>query len=216
MKHLLFAIAFAYLAQSIPAQEYKDFGKDRLNSSPRHGEWVDIKSGDRTIKAFVVYPERKDKAPAVLVIQEIFGLTDWVRAVADQLAEAGYVAIAPDLLSGAGPNGGGTAELAANDGVRKAINSLPAAQVTTDLDAVADYVKALPACNGKLVVRASVGAAGKRSGTRLTIPNSKPLSCSTAWHPLNRRSSRTFNVQFTGSTPETMPGSVPPSRKQPS
>ena len=63
------------------AEEIKDFGRDRLNNSPRHADWVDIKSGDRTIKAFVVYPERKDKAPAVLVITEIFGLTDWVRSL---------------------------------------------------------------------------------------------------------------------------------------
>src|SRR6266481_4239534 len=100
MKHLLFAVAFACLAQSLPAQEYKDFGKDRLNSSPRHGEWIDLKSGDRTIKAFVVYPERKDKAPAVLVIQEIFGLTDWLRSLCDELAENGVIAIAPDFLNG--------------------------------------------------------------------------------------------------------------------
>ena len=100
MKHLLFAIALASVAASIRAEEYKDFGKERLNNSPRHGEWVDIKSGDRTIKAFVVYPERKDKAPAVLVIQEIFGLTDWLRSMCDELAENGVIAIAPDFLNG--------------------------------------------------------------------------------------------------------------------
>ena len=61
MKRVVFALIFIFIAQSLSAQEFKDFGKDRLNSSPRHGEWVDIKSGDSTIKAFVVYPERKDK-----------------------------------------------------------------------------------------------------------------------------------------------------------
>ena len=100
MKHLLFAIALACVAASIRAEEYKDFGKERLNNSPRHGEWVDIKPGDRTIKAFVVYPERKDKVPAVLVIQEIFGLTDWLRSMCDELAENGVIAIAPDFLNG--------------------------------------------------------------------------------------------------------------------
>src|SRR6058998_1412959 len=100
MKRAIFAAAFILVAHSLPAQEYKDFGKDRLNSSPRHGEWVDIKSGDRTIKAFIVYPERKDKAPAVLVISEIFGLTDWVRSLCDELAENGIIAIAPDLHGG--------------------------------------------------------------------------------------------------------------------
>ena len=94
----------------------------------------------------------KDKATAVLVIHEIFGLTDWVRGVTDQLAEAGYIAIAPDLLSGTAPGGGGTAELGGNDAVRKAISSLPADQITADLKAVADYVRKLPACNGKVAV----------------------------------------------------------------
>lgn len=132
-----------------PAQEW---ATARLNKSPRHLEWVKVKQGNREVNCFVAYPEVKDKAPAVIVIHEIFGLTDWVRGVADQLAEAGYVAIAPDLLSGTAPNGGGTAELGGNEGVRKAISSLPAAQITADLNAVADYVKGLPACNGKLVV----------------------------------------------------------------
>ena len=97
---LLVAFACVFLAQSLYAEEMKDFGRDRLNSSPRHAEWVDIKSGDRTIKAFVVYPESKNKTPVVLVISEIFGLTDWVRSLCDELAENGVIAIAPDLHSG--------------------------------------------------------------------------------------------------------------------
>src|SRR5881398_565162 len=99
MKHFVFALVL--LAGSVfAAEEIKDFGRDRLNSSPRHGEWIDIKSGQRTIKAFVVYPERKDKAPVVLVIQEIFGLTDWLRRLCDELAENGVITIAPDFLNG--------------------------------------------------------------------------------------------------------------------
>src|SRR5437899_11931494 len=100
MKHIIGIFILMFAAQALLTQEYKDFGKERLNSSPRHGEWVDIKSGERTIKAFVVYPERKDKAPAVLVIQEIFGLTDWLRCMCDELAENGLIAIAPDFLNG--------------------------------------------------------------------------------------------------------------------
>jgi carboxymethylenebutenolidase len=87
-----------------------------------------------------------------VVIHEIFGLTDWVRLVADQLAEAGYIAIAPDLLSGMGPKGGGTSELGGDDAVRRAIMSLPTDQVTADLNAVTAYVAKLPACNGKVAV----------------------------------------------------------------
>src|SRR5256885_11905433 len=144
MKHLLFAVAFACLASSIPAQEFKDFGKERLNNSPRHGEWVDIKSGGRMIKAFVVYPERKDKAPAVLVIQEIFGLTDWVRSMCDELAENGVIAIAPDFLNGQ--------KFEDADGARKAISAVTEGQVKSVLDATADYALKILACNGTLAV----------------------------------------------------------------
>jgi carboxymethylenebutenolidase len=132
-----------------PAQ---DWAKARLEKSPRHGEWVSVKHGTREVKCFITYPEVKDKATAVVVIHEIFGLTDWVRGVTDQLAEAGYIAIAPDLLSGAGPGGGGTEALGGADAVRKAISSLKPEQVTADLDAIAAYVSKLPACNGKVAV----------------------------------------------------------------
>src|SRR5262245_33230936 len=81
----------------------QDFAKKKLEGSPRHGEWVKVKHGTREVSAWVVYPEIKEKAPVVLVIHEIFGLADWVRLVTDELAEAGYIAIAPDLLSGKGP-----------------------------------------------------------------------------------------------------------------
>src|SRR6267143_3746908 len=123
----------------------QDWAKERLNKSPRHGEWVDLKSGERTIKAFVVYPESKNKTPAVLVIHEIFGLTDWIRGVCDQLAENGDIAIAPDLLSGQ--------KYEDVDGARKAISALPKEQIKADLDATADYALAkIPACNGTLAV----------------------------------------------------------------
>src|SRR4051812_27222316 len=75
----------------------------RLEKSPRHQEWVQVKHGDRSVQAFIVYPEVKDKALTVLVIHENRGLNDWARAVADRLAENGYIAIAPDLLTGAAP-----------------------------------------------------------------------------------------------------------------
>src|ERR687895_884126 len=97
MKRILVAFVFVLWFSTLSAQ---DWAKARLEKSSRHGEWVEFKSGERTIKAFVVFPERKEKAPVVLVIHEIFGLTDWVRGVCDQLAEAGVIAIAPDLLSG--------------------------------------------------------------------------------------------------------------------
>jgi carboxymethylenebutenolidase len=144
MKRIGVAIAAFVLAESSPAQEYKDFGKDRLNSSPRHGEWIDLKSGDRTIKAFVVYPESKNKTPVVLVIQEIFGLTDWLRSLCDELAENGVIAIAPDLLSGQKYEDG--------DAAGKATHALLKEQVISDLNAAADYALKISACNGTLAV----------------------------------------------------------------
>ena len=139
----------ALLGASVSAQ---DWAKARLEKSPRHLEWVKVKHGNREVNCFIAYPEVKDKATAVIVIHEIFGLTDWARGVTDQLAAAGYIAIAPDLLSGAGPGGGGTAELCGNDAVRKAISSLPPDQITADLNAVVDYVAKLPSGNGKVTV----------------------------------------------------------------
>ena len=141
--------ALLFSAVSLFAQ---DWAKARLDKSPRHLEWVKVKHGNREVNCFIAYPEVKDKATAVVVIHEIFGLTDWARGVTDQLAEAGYIAIAPDLLSGTAPGGGGTAELGGGDAVRKAISSLPPDQITADLNAVVDYVSKLPACNGKVVV----------------------------------------------------------------
>ena len=130
----------------------QEWAKARLEQSPRHLECVKVKHGNREVQCFIAFPEVKEKATAVVVIHEIFGLTDWVRGVADQLAEAGYIAIAPDLLSGAGPGGGGTSELGTGDAVRKAISSLPPDQITADLNAVVGYVSQLPACNGKVAV----------------------------------------------------------------
>src|SRR5437879_4080188 len=150
MKQLMMFVVAGLLA-AVTAQA-QDWAKARLEKSPRHLEWVKVKHGDREVNCFIAYPEVKEKATAVVVIHEIFGLTDWVRGVTDQLAEAGYIAIAPDLLSGAAPGGGGTAELGSGDAVRKAISSLPPDQTTADLNAVAGYVSKLPAGNGKVAV----------------------------------------------------------------
>jgi carboxymethylenebutenolidase len=130
----------------------QDWAKARVAQSPRHHEWVTVKNGNRSVSSFVVFPEVKTKAPAVVVIHEIFGMSDWVQELTDELAEAGYIAIAPDLLSGMGPNGGGTSAFPVGDAVGKAIRDLPPNQITADLNAVADYVSKLPAANGKIAV----------------------------------------------------------------
>ena len=140
-------LCFASLGAS--AASAQDWAKERLNKSPRHGEWVDLKHDDRTIKAFVVYPEAKGKTSAVLVIHEIFGLTDWARSLADELAAAGYIAIVPDLLSAPGAS---TQTYVDVDEARKAISALPESQIVADLDAAADCAMKLPACNGTVAV----------------------------------------------------------------
>jgi len=149
MKSILLSFATIVLAFSVQAQ---DWAKARLEKSPRHHEWVEVKHGDRKVNCYITYPEVKDKATAVIVIHEIYGLSDWARNVTDELAEAGYIAIEPDLLSGMAPGGGGTAELGDTDNVTKMIGKLPPDQVTADLDAVAEYVSKLPSCNGKIAV----------------------------------------------------------------
>ncbi len=124
--------------------------KARLNASPRHGEYADVAvAGGGALRAWVSYPERRDKAPVVIVIHEIFGLSDWVRSVADQLAADGYIAIAPDLLTGKGPNGGGTESYASRDDVVAGVRGLTPDEVVTKLNAVRDYGMKLPAANGK-------------------------------------------------------------------
>jgi carboxymethylenebutenolidase len=124
---------------------------DRLKASPRHGEWVDIKmpSGP-ALRSFVVYPERPDKAPVVLVIHDIFGMSDWARAVGDALAKDGFIAIVPDFLSGKGPNGGGSEELGQNAG--QAIRALTPDDINARLNAAMVYGKSLPASSGKTAV----------------------------------------------------------------
>jgi carboxymethylenebutenolidase len=146
------ALGIAMVVLSYAAASAQDWAKERLEKSPRHLEWVTVKNGDREVKCFLAFPEVKEKATAVVVIHEIFGLSDWVRGVTDQLAEAGYIAIAPDLLSGMAPKGGGTAEFGSGDAVRGAIQSLPPDQVMGDLNSALAHVAKLDSASGKVAV----------------------------------------------------------------
>ena len=105
----------------------------------------------REVNAFIVFPEIKKNATSVIIIHEIFGLTDWIRQVGDELAKAGFVAICPDFLSGMGPNGGGTDSFG-GDNVRRAIRDLDPDQITADLKAVTKYVRDLPATTDTVAV----------------------------------------------------------------
>jgi carboxymethylenebutenolidase len=139
----------------------QDWAKARLDASPRHHEYVSLKNGARTVQAFVVYPEVKEKAPVVVLIHEIFGLSDWAKEMADELAAEGFIVVAPDLLSGFGPNGGGSSEFPSQDATVKAVSGLDPAGVLADLDAAADYGKHIPAANGKIAVVGFCWGGGK-------------------------------------------------------
>src|SRR5277367_4825715 len=150
---LLLAVAVSSQAQ--------EWAKARLDASPRHHEYVPLKHGNRTVQAFVVYPEVKNKATVVILIHEIFGLSDWAKEMADELAAQGFIVVAPDLLSGFGPNGGGSSEFASQDATVKAVSGLDPESVNADLDAAADYAKHIPAGNGKIATVGFCWGGGK-------------------------------------------------------
>ncbi len=149
MKLPLLAASLLFASLGVVPLHAQDWAKERLNKSPRHHEWVELKHGDRTIKAFIVYPEVKAKTAAVLVVHEIFGLSDWARELADEIAAAGYIAIAPDLLTEPGKD---AQRYPDQDAAVKAVSALQTPQVMADLDAAAAYAAKLPACNGALAV----------------------------------------------------------------
>ena len=129
--------------QVLPGSEAT--ARERLNDSPRHGEWVSVPaSGGDAVESWIVYPERSDAAPVVVVIHEIFGLTDWIRGVADEFAANGFLAIAPDLLTGRGPEGGRT-DSVDRDGAVALIRGLDPGEVHSRLKAVAEWTTGLPA-----------------------------------------------------------------------
>jgi carboxymethylenebutenolidase len=158
MVRLSFVLLLSLAAESSSGQ---DWAKARLEASPRHHEYVALKHDNRTIQAFVVFPEVKDKATVVILIHEIFGLSDWAKEMADELAGQGFIVVAPDLVSGSGPNGGGSSEFPSQDAVVKAVSGLDPEVVLADLDAAAEYGKHLPAANGKIATVGFCWGGGK-------------------------------------------------------
>jgi carboxymethylenebutenolidase len=158
LRSLVVALLALTAGISLHAQ---DWAKARLDTSPRHREYVTLQHGDRKLQAYVAYPEVKGKASVVVMIHEIFGLSDWAKEMADELAGEGFIVVAPDLLSGFGPGGGGSSEFTSQDAVMKAVSGLDPAVVLADLDAAADYGKKLPAANGKIAVAGFCWGGGK-------------------------------------------------------
>ncbi len=148
---LLFTPSAARPAKPAALPPAEDDARGVLEHSPRHGEYVDIPyAGHAPIRAWIVYPERADKAGVVLVIHEIFGLSDWIRSVADRLAADGFIGLAPDLLSGMGPGGGGTDSVASRDDVVKLVRQLTPEESAARLNAVRAWAVTIPAANGRL------------------------------------------------------------------
>lgn len=149
-RSLMLLAVIQLAAIGIASVQAQDWAKARLEASPRHREYVTLKHGSRSLQAFVVYPEVKEKVPVVILIHEIFGLSDWAKEMADELAAQGFIVVAPDLLSGFGPGGGGSSEFPSVDATVKAVSGLDPGGVNDDLDAAADYAKHIPAGNGEI------------------------------------------------------------------
>ena len=148
MKNILSLFLLFLVASNISAQDY---ALKQLENSTRHHEWVDVKSSEHNVHCFVAYPEIADKAMVAIVIHENRGLTDWVRSFCDQLAAAGYIAVAPDLLSGFSPDYQKTSDFPNSDDARNAIYQLDQDQVKKELNAVQAYAEKIPAGNGETV-----------------------------------------------------------------
>jgi carboxymethylenebutenolidase len=158
----------------------------RLNASPRHGEWASVAAGGGdSVRAWIVYPERPDPAPVVVVVHEIFGLTHWVRAVADQLAADGFIAVAPDLLSGHGVPWGPDGE-PDRDAAVAAIRGLAGDEVHRRVEAAATHAMRLPGaraaygvvgyCWGGTVAFEHAALAPQRLGAAVVFYGSSPAT----------------------------------------
>jgi carboxymethylenebutenolidase len=150
MKSIVLSICLLFITSSFVMAQ--DYALTQLENSPRHHEWVQIEYNNRTLTSFVAFPETNETVPAVIVIHENRGLTDWVRSFADQVAEAGYIAIAPDLLSEFNDEYGRTSDFPSSDAARDALYQLDSNQITADLHQVRNYISSHPATNGKTVV----------------------------------------------------------------
>ena len=163
-----------------------DHAMRALKESSRHGEWADIKMADGgVLKSWVVYPERAQKAGVVLVIHDIRGMSDMARALGDQLAQDGFIAVVPDFLSGKGPNGGGTESLGSDVG--KTIQGLTPADVVGRLNAAMDTGRSCRPRTARPASSASAGVARAASGMPQRSRRSMPPSSTTA----TRRARRT-------------------------
>jgi carboxymethylenebutenolidase len=215
------ATGVAALGLGVSSLCAQDWARTAVDKSPRKREWVSVKHGGRSVESMLVYPENKGKAPAMVVIHEIFGMTDWVEKVADEFAEAGFISIAPDFLSGMGPNGGRTKDFPSTGGgmfgaAGQAITKLPPDQITADLNAVTDYCKSLSACNGKVCV---VGFSWGGGECFRFATNRKDLSAAFVFYGSAPDANAMKNIQaqvygFYGGTDTRINGGIPQAQEQ--
>jgi carboxymethylenebutenolidase len=206
------AAAIALGAKTAGAQ---DWAKAMLEASPRKKEWLTVKNGARTVDAFMARPQAAAKAPGLIVIHEIFGMTDWVQSVTDEFAAAGFVALAPDLLSGMTPDGKPARNLAMSE-AGGMIRALPPDQVTADLNACFDYVKGLPSCNGKVAV---VGFSWGGSQCFRFATNRKDLAAAFVFYGSGPDAADVARIQapvygFYGGNDARIAATVPPTQEQ--
>ena len=211
----------AALSLGVSSLSAQDWARKAVDQSPRRREWVSIKQGSRSVESMVAYPQTQGKAPAMVVIHEIFGMTDWVENVTDEFAEAGYIAVGPDLLSGMAPNGGRTKDFPASEGAGfgaagQAIMKLPSDQVTADLKAVVDYCKSLANCNGKVCV---VGFSWGGSQSFRLATNCKDLSAAFVFYGGGPEAEAIASIQapvygFYGGADARVNASIPQTQEQ--
>jgi carboxymethylenebutenolidase len=144
-----------------------------LNSTHRHREWLNVPVDGAEVRGFVVYPERADKAPVALLTDAGQGASDWVRAVADQAAAEGYIAVVPDPVSGLGPRGGDTDSFPSSASVASALDRLGPEAVKRNT-AVAAVAAALAPANGTIV---SLDLSQSSKGTRIraSLPDRRTI-----------------------------------------
>jgi carboxymethylenebutenolidase len=140
-----------------------------LNSTPRHREWVNVAVGSKAVLAFIVYPERADKAPVIMVTEKNDGATTWIRAVSDQIAAEGFIAVVPELLTGLGPQGGDADSFRGRRAASQALSKLGSHEIQRRIDAVRAYATALPAATGESADIELDRAAGRITTGRATF-----------------------------------------------
>jgi carboxymethylenebutenolidase len=145
------AMGVAATGLGVSSLSAQDWAQQAVDKSPRKHESVKVTYNGRAVDTFIAYPQTQGKSPAVIIIHDVIAFAPWVENVADKFAETGYIGVAPDMLSGRTPEERQATKTPDGKNLGPA-RRLPLAQVSADLNALADYAMKLPACNGKICV----------------------------------------------------------------